>query len=373
MKRHFYISVITICIFIIMIMVPQKIYTLDNYYYVLAIGLDYAENNNLNLTLQIIEGRSDNSLSANLYSITAKDFSTCISLLDNSLKKRINLSHCSCIIFSKDLSDNKFNISNIISTIGNNTEIRNASLVAVSSGSAREVLNNISNTKEEFNNKIYEELINSSYDIGYVTRCTFGNLFSTSKHQNAAISLPFIVTSNNISQINGSIIFKNGVFTNRLSLEECSYFNLLNNSLNSTEISLESPFRKNEYINLELRPYKKTYIEKYMTTSPIVKYNIYPEFIIKSSGSNYNYTDSNNLKLLENLLDEYIKENTSKFLYKLSKEYNSDLLKIQNKFKSTTLTLENYNKLNLDKTLKNTTYILNVSSKVSSSNLYNKQ
>ena len=159
MRKHFYILIFTITIFILMIIVPQKIYTLDNYYYVLAMGLDYADNNNLNLTLQIVDGTSDNTLSANLYSITGKDFSTCISLLDNSLKKRINLSHCSCIIFSKELSDNNFNISNIISTLGNNTEIRNASLVIVSKGNAKNVLNNISNTKEEFNNKIYEDLI----------------------------------------------------------------------------------------------------------------------------------------------------------------------------------------------------------------------
>lgn len=374
MRKHFYILIFTITIFILMIIVPQKIYTLDNYYYVLAMGLDYADNNNLNLTLQIVDGTSDNTLSANLYSITGKDFSTCISLLDNSLKKRINLSHCSCIIFSKELSDNNFNISNIISTLGNNTEIRNASLVIVSKGNAKNVLNNISNTKEEFNNKIYEDLINSSYDIGYVTRCTFGNLFSTSKHQDSAISLPYIITTDNTSQINGSIIFKNGIFTNQLSLEECSYFNLLNNSLNFTEIGLESPFRKNEYINLELRPYKNTKIDKYIiTNSPIVKYSIYPEFIIKSSGTNYNYTDSNNLEILETLLNNYIKEKASNLLYKLSKEYNSDLLKIQNKFKTLSLTLEDYNKLNLNKTFKNTTYILNVDSKISSTNLYNKQ
>ena len=85
---------------------------LENYYYVMAIGLDSSSTSEINLSIQVASNSEQNdsndgssqSTSSNIYTVPCNSIDSGFSILNNYLSKKINLSHCSAIIFSEDLA-----------------------------------------------------------------------------------------------------------------------------------------------------------------------------------------------------------------------------------------------------------------------------
>lgn len=145
---------------------------IENYYYVVAIGLDTASNNQLTLTVQIATSSDDSSSSdssqsttSSIYSVECSSINSGISILDNFLSKKLNFSHCSAIIFSEELA--KLGIEQYINTFSNSFEIRPNSQIIISNTSSKEALECISNSSEPFSAKLYEFIINSVEYTGY--------------------------------------------------------------------------------------------------------------------------------------------------------------------------------------------------------------
>ena len=82
--------------------------------YVVAIGLDVNDNNELELSVQIAtsdnkssgdsSGSTSQSSSSNVSTIKCNTIGTGFSLINNHISKKINLSHCQVIIISEDLA-----------------------------------------------------------------------------------------------------------------------------------------------------------------------------------------------------------------------------------------------------------------------------
>lgn len=89
--------------------------SIEDSYYVVAIGIDLTENNLYNLSVQIAKnksssgGKSDSSQSSSytIYSVECETIESGITILNNYLNKKINLSHCSAIVFSEELAQNR--------------------------------------------------------------------------------------------------------------------------------------------------------------------------------------------------------------------------------------------------------------------------
>lgn len=382
-KKIILFTLIILLIFSNSVISTDTFKTLDNYYYILALGIDKKTDTEITVTIQILETSGNSSENSNekpiLYSASGSTISSCLSTLETSLSKQINLSHCSAIIFSEEILKSN-NISSIIATLGNNTEVRNTTYIFSCSNKASEFLQTISNTEENFSADIYEKFLDSSYDIGYTEICTFGKFFSSCKQENISILLPYIKqnydTSSNKStyQINGNLIIKNGIFVENLSSYETLLINLLTNSLKTGDISIQSPFDATEYIDLSIWPSKKTSFNTYIVNnSPFVEINIYPEFVIKSSGSNYNYLSDENVQILESTLNDYLRKSINDVCYKITHDLNTDLLSIKDKYKTTYLTYDEFEKLNFDKIYSTSFYKVNIKSYIVSSNLFNKQ
>ena len=60
-------------------------------------------------------------------------------------------------IISKNIKEK--NINEIISSLGNNTDLRSNTFILISNNSAEETLKTISNTNETFTPKIYQKII----------------------------------------------------------------------------------------------------------------------------------------------------------------------------------------------------------------------
>lgn len=351
--------------------------TLESYYYILAFGIDY-EDSKYKLTIQILEPSPSTSSSSEekpvLYSKSGSSFEECINNLEKSLSRKINLSHTSTIFLSKQLLKEK-NINEIISSLGNNTELRNNTFILISNSSAESALKTISNTNETFTPKIYQKIIDSSFDVAHNNICTFGTLFKSVKNNNTPILIPlFEIIDENNYFINSLALINNGKYISSISNLEHSYFQLLTNSIIKENINFINPNDPNEYINLDMEKYKNTTTKiDFINSSPFIRIKIYPKFIIKSSGEHYNYLSNDNIKSLEENLNKYLKENITNFLYTTYMINNSDLLNISKKFKLQVLTLEDYNSYKINKLYQNTIFKVDVYSQIISSALFNKQ
>ena len=351
--------------------------TLESYYYILAFGIDY-EDSKYKLTIQILEPSPSTSSSSEekpvLYSKSGSSFEECINNLKKSLSRKINLSHTSTIFLSKQLLKEK-NINEIISSLGNNTELRNNTFILISNSSAENALKTISNTNETFTPKIYQKIIDSSFDVAHNNICTFGTLFKSVKNNNTRILIPlFEIIDENNYFINSLALINNGKYISSISNLEHSYFQLLTNSIIKENINFINPNDSNEYISLDMEKYKNTTTKiDFINSSPFVRIELYPKFIIKSSGEHYNYLSNDNIKSLEENLNKYLKENITNFLYTTYMINNSDLLNISKKFKLQVLTLEDYNSYKINKLYQNTIFKVDVYSQIISSALFNKQ
>ena len=382
-KKAILFILITLIIFSNSVISTDTFKSLDNYYYILTLGIDKAENDEIKITVQILENSGQSSENSNehpiLYSSTGKTLLSCISTLETSLNKQINMSHCSAIIFSNDILKSDF-VSNIIATLGNNSEIRNTTYIFSCNQTAFEFLETISNSKENFTANTYERFLDSSYDIGYTEVCTFGKLFSSSKRPDNSILIPYINlkdeqnSNKKVYQINGSVILKNNKYIANLSPYECLYINILSNSLKSGNINIPSPFKENKYIDLQVYSHKRTQIKTHIiNNSPYVEIKVFPEFLIKSSGSNYNYLSEENVIILESSLKNYLEKDFTNICYKITKELNTDLLSLKDLYKTNYLTYDEFNKLKFSSIYQNTSYKITVYPYIVSSNLFNKQ
>lgn len=351
--------------------------TLESYYYILAFGIDY-EDSKYKLTIQILEPSPSTSNSSDekpvLYSKSGSSFEECINNLEKSLSRKINLSHTSTIFLSKQLLKEK-NINEIISSLGNNTELRNNTFIFISNNSAENALKTISNTNETFTPKIYQKIIDSSFDVSHNNICTFGTLFKSVKNNNTPVLIPlFEIIDENNYFINNLALINNGKYISSVSNLEHSYFQLLTNSIIKENINFINPYDPNEYINLDMEKYKNTTTKiDFINSSPFIRIKLYPKFIIKSSGEHYNYLSNDNIKSLEENLNKYLKENITNFLYTTYMINNSDLLNISKRFKLQVLTLEDYNLYKINKLYQNTIFKVDVYSQIISSSLFNKQ
>lgn len=88
--------------------------SIENSYYVVAMGIDLSDNNLYNISIQIAKtSPSDDSSSSSqsseylIYSVEAETIESGITILNNYLNKKINLSHCSALIISEELAQKR--------------------------------------------------------------------------------------------------------------------------------------------------------------------------------------------------------------------------------------------------------------------------
>lgn len=187
--------------------------SIEDAYYVVALGIDEYQNNLYNISIQIAKsksssGSSDSSQSSayTIYTVQAETIDSGVSVLNNYLNKKINLSHCSAIIFSESLA--KKGIGHIVNSLANNDEIRPNAYVLISNQKAIDVLENVSNSGENFSARFYEYIINSADYAGYTTPTTFAQFLIATNDAFGDSFAIYTTITDNIVQNSGLAIFK---------------------------------------------------------------------------------------------------------------------------------------------------------------------
>ena len=351
---------------------------IEDFYYIVALGIDKSENNLISLSIQIAkttnssESSTSQSSDYKIYTVECESIDSGISILNNYLNKKINLSHCSVIVFSEELA--RQGISEFINSLANNPEIKTNSNIIISSKNAYDVLDKVANSGENFSSRLYEYIINSTSYTGYTIQSQFSDFFSKINTKETQATAIYTVVSENAIQNSGTAVFKSDIMVGTLSPSETIAHLILNNHLDSCIISIENPFIENSLIDLDLYKIVTPNIDiTLINKTPYINIDIELNGNISSSGKTFDYTKLDNIKIVEQTTNNYIQSLLKNYLYKISKDYNSDIIGFGGILSVKYLTADDFEKIHWNEIFKDSVFNLNVNTKINSSYLYNKE
>lgn len=112
---------------------------------------------------------------------------------------------------------------------------------------------------------------------------------------------------------------------------------------------------------------------KLINNSPYISIYTSIEGSINSSGEQFDYTNTDNIIKLENSANEYFENLLKEYLYKISKEYDSDIAGFSGYLKAKFLTTDLFNKINWNDIFKDSYFDVKVKTKITSSQLFNRE
>lgn len=351
---------------------------IENFYYIVALGIDKAENNLIRLSVQNAKPSSSGDASTSqsneykIYTVDCESIESGINILNNYLNKKINLSHCSAIVFSEEIA--KEGVKSYINILGNDTEIRPDCNLIVSSKGARDVLDKVSNSGESFSSRLYEYILNSVDYTGYTIDATFNNFFSSLNSEQAQATTIYAVANDDTVQNSGAAVFKDDVMVGTISPPQTIAHLMIKGDLDSCMISIENPFNENDAIDLNLRKTTNPIIDvELINNTPFITLNFSVEGSINSSGEEFDYTLLENIKEVEQSANEHLESIIKEYLYTISKEYNSDIIGFGGMLASKFLTADDYNKVHWREIFRDSFFEVHVDTSITSSHLFNKE
>lgn len=380
MKKKIVLSIILMC-FLFTLTGCYDASTIEDAYYIVALGIDLTEDNLYDISIQIAQttngssdssGGSSQSSEYTIYNVEAQSIDSGISILNNYLNKKINLSHCSAIVFSEKLA--RRGLGNIINSLANNHEVRPNSYVLISSKKAYDVLEKVSNSGENFSARFYEYIINSVDYTGYSAATTFDSLFSQINNSSGDAISTYTVVEDDAIQNNGLAIFKNDYMVGSVTAMDSVAHLILTNKLEESLITIEDPFDSPEKIDLEITLQKDCDKDvQIINNTPFITCDISIGANIKSSGEHFDYVSDENIKVIEQKATQYLHDLISNYLYTLSKEYNADIFNFQNIYSKKCLTNQDLEKVHFRDIYKDSFFDVNVKVKIGSTHLFEKE
>lgn len=337
-----------------------NIYNIDKLAYVVALGLDVGENNNLKVSFQLSvpgssssKGGSSPSDDAVVNTIECASIDAGITIINSYLSKEVNLSHCKVIVISEELAYS--GVSKLMYTLINNVQIRPDTNVIVSRCSVDYFLDNSKPILEKLAAKYYETAPTSSEYTGYTENVTLSSFFSnltntytnpvailggvnTSKTHNTDASQSgaekdssykanqtTIDTKPNIETM-GLAVFSGDTLIGELNAIETLCHMIVTNKLERCRISIPSPFIEGDFIDLSLRTQKKTKNTVTLVNgSPYIVVKPTFEARVLSMSENAEYLSDENIKKIESYATSYLNAKLMDYLYRTAKELHSDI------------------------------------------------
>lgn len=400
---RFFKRLFVIIIILIFLVAFSKSYTssnINNLAVVVALGLDVSSTNKLSVTFQftnassVSDTGSSEKISPKLFSIEASSISNAINLMNTNIGKEVNLSHCKLIVFSENLASK--GISEEIYTLSNNPQIRPSTNIVVSKESAKSYLENTEPTLENLITKYYEVFVNSSQFTGYNSNATIGDFFysmtcdacepyailgeittknSTSNPTDDTLKKSNISVSNFSPQNNQAIssniglaVFREDVLVGELDAIENLCFMIIDNKVDGFLVSVPDPQKNNSYIDIYITPTIDTKVKTdLVNNSPFISINCKFSGRIYSIDQNSSYSDSTTLEQISNSCNNYLESIILDYLYKTSKELNSDINKFGKYFRKNFLTESEFKNYNWKNKYKDSFFEVSVDSSIKSS------
>ena len=352
----------------------SSIYTIDDYAYVIAMGLDNSDDSDLILSLQIAipagsskgsESSSSQSSSSIVSTVKCKNINGGVNLINDYLGQKLNLSYCKAMVFSEEIA--KKGIGNYICTATNDIEIRPSCDIIVSKCSALDYITNSKPLLENLSSKYYEIASSSQKDTGLtrtISLMSFYNRYydslcepyaplssieesnggdsssssggksegegssSSSGGKSESSSKKDVEKDNANAKIKnqGLAIFKDDKLIGEISREETLCYMLVSGKLKDAVINVPSPFEDADYVSLNISSVHSKNKVEIVNDTPFIACNISLSARVLSSTKTSNYLSKENSLALEYATNSYLNANITDFLYKTSKELKSDFI-----------------------------------------------
>ena len=388
---------ILIIIFIIAFSSSYSSLSIDNLAYVLAIAIDSSDTNKLEVSFQFstpvsAESSSNEKPTPIINTVTSSSLSNAINLVNGYLGKQINMSHCKVIIFSEDLAFK--GISDEIYTLINDTQVRPSCNLVVSKCSAKYYLEETSPQLENLISKYYEIFANSSKYTGYMPDATIGNFFNNmicktcepyailggvnegSKNNSSEVDSQkdytikaneSSITGENGAENIGVAVFKGSQLVGELNALETIAFLNIKNDLDRFLISVPDPQNDNNYLDIYLTPTRSTNIQiDTSNQTPYIKIKCEFSGRIYSMSENSKYLSPEVLDSISNSCNSYLESIFSDYLYKTTKDFNSDINGLGKCALKNFFTTAQYDDYNWQENYKNSFFDVKVNTSVKS-------
>jgi len=348
---------------------------IENFYYVIAIGVDKFDSNNIELTIQIATTESSESSdsaqssSSSIYTIQCNNINSGISILNNYLSKKLNFSHCSAVILSEEIS--KSGIKDYINILINNSNVNPNCNVIISSETAKKAIECVGNSNENFSAKLYEFIINSIDYTGYSIDATLNDFFYKLNFDSSTCVGTYAKISDDIVQNTGIAIFNDDKYIANLEVLDSICYLLLTNKLKTCTISINNPISENDVLDISLKLKKDTKIDSNIVNNyPYIKINSFLEYSIESSTNSFNTKSIEDVEILEKYVNNYLEELIKNFLYTISHVYNTDICNFENYLSSKYLSEDDFKKIHWSDIYKDSFFEVKVNGMISNGGLF---
>ena len=373
--------------------------SIDNLAYVLAIGIDKADGNNLQVSFQFsttapaTESGSTEKTPSVLNSVTASSISTAINLMNGYMGKELNMSHCKIVIFSEEIASE--GISDEVFTLINDTQVRPTSNIVVTKCNAKYYMEKTSPELENLISKYYEVFTNSSKYTGFIPDATIGDFFNAlicqtcepyailgglstddtsndetfsnkeSEYQIKANQAP--IEGENGAENIGIAVFKGDMLAGELTALETIAFLTVREKVQRFLISVPDPISTGQYIDLYLTPKGSPKVDlNISTTSPYIKFQAEFTGRIYSMDDNSQYSDPKILEQISQSCNNYLETEFYNYLYKTSKELKSDVNRFGKYAVKQFFTTQDYEKYNWLDNYKNAFFDVSIKTSIKS-------
>ena len=330
---------------------------IDNLAYVIAIGVDTSENENIKVTFQFTPSSSysENSSSSEVTSIVntveSSSIDTAINLMNTYLSKELNLAHCKVIVFSEEIAKN--GVSSIMHSLINNVQLRPTANIVISKCEASYYIENSKPILESVLTKYYDVFPNSSKYTGYTANITIGDFFNNiSSDTKEGTAILGGMNFNNYSSLDdssfdsnatamsnytpivgkrateniGLAVFKDSKLVGELTALETLCHMIVSNKVDTFLITVPYDENTNTTIDLSATLSKRSKLNvDIINGTPYITVDIYVDANILTIEDNTDYLDVSFLNTISNSTDSYLKSSILGYLYKTSKQFKSDI------------------------------------------------
>jgi Ger(x)C family germination protein len=328
---------------------------LEEQAYVVTVGIDIAEGDNIVVTCQIANpqggstagsGGNQNEPAAEIVSFTMRDFLSIRDLAASSVTRRITFTHTKTLVVGEDFArSDKF--YNILESIVRDRQVRRDTYLIISKESAEDFIRNNQSALETRPHKFYEFMSKRWQESGLVPvsiirrfihdtesgealhLAIYGTNEKTSitgeKDEDNYIAGEVDKKGGNKVQLIGSAVFKDGKMINVIDGEDTRIALLLREQIDIDTyfVTYKDPKSEEYVITIRLTKHKKTKVDINTDNEiPTINVVVPLEASVVSIPSNVDYvTDEGNKNFLADYIGEELKKKTEKFLDRSKEEF----------------------------------------------------
>lgn len=377
-------------------------HNIDRLAYVISIGFESGQNEKLKISFEIStptnsgsgsttsnSGSNEKSSNSSVVSVECSSIDDGITKLNSYLRKSVDLSHCNIIVFSEELAVK--GLHDYVYTLINNIEISPACNILIASCSIEDFFINSSNSLENYSAN-YEVL--DRHLTGYTEIVTISDFFAKT---NDSFGEPFAIlcqlasddisllenhsTSSSSNSSNppenthtlktvGLAVFKQDKLVGYLSENQTLAHLILTNELQNSIVAIPSPFEEDVDIDIYITPRLDTKVKiDLIDGKPFISVNVFLSAKIVSVSNNHEFLNEDNINLLENSANEYLRKVMLDYFEATAYKYESDIGGLGKYVASKFLTWDDWNSFDWLNTYKYSSFDINVETTITSSYL----